>query len=129
MVQAVWPDPRTAPAVAEVAPPPAPVAKAAERVDVPIPLGPVVPGPKYNDLMTAVLYADRPAVGDLLQLGRWPDKPDSHGMTPLTAAAMLGDVSTAELLLKAGASPSPAVPIARERGDRAMTTLLERYTK
>jgi hypothetical protein len=146
LVQAVWPDPRAAP-VAKVAAQPvvvAPVpdakaseepkpvievAKAEESVVVPIPIEPLRPGPKYNDLMTAVLYADPETVGHLLKLGRWPDKPDSSGTTPLTAAAMLGDVKSAELLLNAGANPAPALEVARERKDGAMTALLQRYAK
>jgi uncharacterized RDD family membrane protein YckC len=149
LAQAVWPDPR-ATTVAKVAPQPltvaiapepqakpseepAPrvveVARAEEPVVVPIPPGPVRPGPKYNDLMTAVLYADADAVGQLLKLGRWPDKPDSRGTTPLAAAAMLGDVKSAELLLQAGADPAPALAVARERGDGRMTALLRNYIK
>jgi uncharacterized RDD family membrane protein YckC len=136
MVQAVWPDPRTAAVVAKV-PEQAPVEqakpveapKAAEPMPVVVIPGPTYPGPKYNDLMTAVLYADTDAVNHLLSLGRWADKPDSRGTTPVTAAAMMGDVKTAEVLLKAGANAAPAIPVARERRDRAMTSLLERYAK
>jgi len=116
------PPPRVeAPIVAKVAP------KAVD--EVPMAREPVRPGPKYNDLMTAVLYTDPEAVGQLLELGRWPDKPDSRGTTPLTAAAMQGDVRSAELLLQAGANPAPALAVARERRDAAMTSLLERYAK
>ena len=85
------------------------------------------PGPKYNDLMTAVLNRDAAGVNELIAFGRWPDKPDSQGVTPLMAAAMLGDTTNAEALLKAGANPDAAVRIARERRDSAMTALLERY--
>lgn len=116
------PPPRVeAPIVAKVAP------KAVD--EVPMAREPVRPGPKYNDLMTAVLYTDPEAVGQLLELGRWPDKPDSRGTTPLTAAAMQGDVRSAGLLLQAGANPAPALAVARERRDAAMTSLLERYAK
>jgi hypothetical protein len=86
-------------------------------------------GPKYNDLMTAVLAADPAAVQELLEFGKWADKPDSHGMTPLTAAALRGDRASAELLLKAGAEPVTALRVARERRDEAMTSLLEKYRK
>jgi hypothetical protein len=88
---------------------------------------PGIPGPKYNDLMTAVLYRDAAAVNELIAFGRWADRPDSQGVTPLMAAAMLGDTTNAETLLKAGANPDAAMPIARGRNDSAMTALLERY--
>jgi ankyrin repeat protein len=106
---------RVEPAPARAAPPPAAVVRA------------TTPGPKYNDLMTAVLYRDAAAVSELIAFGRWPDKPDSQGVTPLMVAAMLGDTTNAEALLKAGANPDAAMPIARERRDSAMTALLERY--
>jgi ankyrin repeat protein len=86
-------------------------------------------GPKYNDLMTAVLYKDAAGVNELLVFGKWPDKPDSRGMTPLMAAALLGDLGNAESLLKAGAEPSRAMALARDRGDGAMMTLLEKYSR
>jgi len=133
MVQAVWPDPRPAvaakeapAAVAQAEPPPA---KAEESVVVPIARGPAVPGPKYNDLMTAVVFSDAAAVSELLAFGKWPDKPDSRGVTPVSAAALLGDVKTAELLLKAGANPAPALTVAKERKDAPMTRLLEQYAR
>jgi uncharacterized RDD family membrane protein YckC len=86
-------------------------------------------GPKYNDLMTAVLAADPAAVQELLEFGKWADKPDSNGMTPLAAAALRGDRTSAEALLKAGADPDRALRIARERRDEAMSSLLEKYRK
>jgi len=134
--------PKTAPLerVAAVKPAPAPspapdekpraAAPAAARVAAPPPVSearPGTPGPKYNDLMTAVVLRDAAAVSELIAFGRWPDKPDSQGVTPLMAAARLGDATNAEALLKAGANPDAAMPIARERRDSAMTALLERY--
>lgn len=133
--------PKTAPVqVAAVKPAPAPSPapdekpRAAEPAPAPVAAPPPAPeargrtpGPKYNDLMTAVLYRDAAAVNELIAFGRWPDKPDSQGVTPLMVAAMLGDTTNAEALLKAGANPGAAVRIARERGDSAMTALLERY--
>lgn len=92
----------------------------------PSPSGPVIT-PKFNDLMTAVLYRDAAGVDELLKLGKWPDRPDSNGMTPLMAAVMLGDAVIAEALLKAGANPNLALSVARERRDGAMTGLLERH--
>jgi uncharacterized RDD family membrane protein YckC len=84
-------------------------------------------GPKYNDLMTAVLAKDVVAVKELLKLGRWVDKPDSRGRTPLMVATAQDDVSTAEALLRGGASPRPAVRVAEERGNGEMVALLKRY--
>lgn len=84
-------------------------------------------GPRYNDVMTAVLYRDRNALAELLAMGKWVDKPDSRGTTPLMAAVMLGDGFIAEALLKAGADPNRAVPVARERRDQAMSALLQRH--
>jgi uncharacterized RDD family membrane protein YckC len=84
-------------------------------------------GPKYNDLMSAVMSSDVAALNELLAMGKWPDKPDSHGMTPLTAAAMRGDAASVEVLVKAGADSDRALAVARMRRDAAMTSLLERY--
>lgn len=88
-----------------------------------------LPGPKYNDVMTAVVVADPAALQELLALGKWADKQDSHGSTPLMVAARRGDRETVELLLRAGADATRALGIARERGDDAMTSLLEKYRK
>jgi len=99
-----------------------------------IPAGPVIPGPKFNDLVTAVLYRDAVAVDELITFGKWPDRPDSRGMTPLMLAAMLGDAPIAEALLRAGANPNHPAPgghtamsIARERKDSGMEALLQRH--
>ena len=89
--------------------------------------GPVVESKiRFNDLVTAVLYRDAGAVNDLLAFGKWPDKADSTGMTPLMIAASIGEAEIAEALLKAGADPRRAGPggqtaisIARERKDAA----------
>jgi uncharacterized RDD family membrane protein YckC len=89
---------------------------------------------RFNDLVTAVLYRDAGAVNDLLAFGKWPDKADSRGMTPLMLAAMLGDAPIAEALLKAGANPNrpglggdTAMSIARERKDTGMIGLLRHH--
>ena len=86
-------------------------------------------GLKYNDLMTAVLARDVAAVNELLKLGRWVDKPDSRGRTPLMIATAQDDVPTAEALLRGGASPNPAVRVAEQRGNGDMVALLKRYTR
>ena len=86
-------------------------------------------GPKYNDLMTAVLAKDPAAVNELLRLGRWVDKPDSRGRTPLMVAAAQDDLPTAEALVRGGASAHPAVQVAEQRGNREMVALLRRYDR
>jgi ankyrin repeat protein len=87
---------------------------------------------RFNDLVTAVLYRDAQAVNELLAFGKWPDKPDSTGMTPLMIAAQLGETQIAEALLKAGADPKrtgpggvTAMSLARERKDAALLGLLQ----
>src|SRR5512145_1166701 len=123
------------PAAETPAPPPVPSAEGAPPPAAPhiIP-GPVTPAPRFNDLMTAVIYGDPKTVAQLLKLGKWPDKPDSRGVTSLMVAAMLGDAASAETLLKAGANPNrpgpggdTATSIARERQNAAMVSLLERF--
>jgi Ankyrin repeats (many copies) len=91
-------------------------------------------GPRFNDLTTAVLYGDPKAVQELITFGKWVDKPDSRGVTPLMDAAQLGDAESAEVLLRAGADPnrpgpggSTAMSIARERSDSGLTGLLGKY--
>ena len=85
-------------------------------------------GPKFNDLMTAVLYRDAAGVAELLKLGKWPDKPDSRGVTPLMTAVELGDARTAEALLRGGANPMLAIPVAEEQRNGDMILLLKRYS-
>jgi hypothetical protein len=116
---AAKPEPEPKPEPVRVAPPPPPPA-------------PSVPGPKFNDLMTAVLYRDAGAVRELLAYGKWPDKPDSRGVTPLMAAVAIGERDIAEALLKAGANPDRSGPggetalsIARERSDAGLLKLLQ----
>jgi hypothetical protein len=118
---------------------PAPVIRpAAEEASEPAPRIRTVAGPvveskiRFNDLVTAVLYRDAGAVNDLLAFGKWPDKADSTGMTPLMVAASIGEAQIAEALLKAGADPrrtgpggQTAISIARERKDAAMLGLLQ----
>lgn len=90
--------------------------------------------PRFNDLMTAVIYEDPETVQELLGIGKWPDKPDSLGYTPLAVAIELGQRPSAEMLLAAGADPDKRAQdgrtprlIAREKGEPGLLALLERY--
>jgi len=65
-----------------------------------------VRSPKFNDIMTAVMYRDTAAAAELIELGWWVDRPDSNRVTPLMAAAWLGDLAMTQLLLKGGADPT-----------------------
>jgi uncharacterized RDD family membrane protein YckC len=131
-------EPEAPKAEPEAAKPAEPAAEAKPKPEprlVPVVLqGPSVPGPRYNDLVTAVLYRDAKGVEELLSFGKWADKSDSRGLTPLMTAAELGDVAIAEVLLKAGANPNrpgpggdTAMTIARERKDSAMVGLLQKH--
>jgi ankyrin repeat protein len=78
-----------------------------------------------------VLYSDREAVSELLDLGRWADKPDSNGLTPLMAAVLSRDAGMVRLLLERGADPNLQAPggevaleMARGNGDGASESLL-----
>ena len=90
--------------------------------------------PKFNDVMTAVIYDDEAAVKQLLDLGRWVDKPSSVGYTPLMAAVMRRNAGMLQLLLSRGADPNASGPdgvtalaLARERKDGAAASLLEQH--
>lgn len=111
---------------------PAPGPELLSTANVPVP-EPKVFMPKYNDLMTAVLKPDRAGAAELLDLGRWVDKPDANGVTPLIAAVRLRDTGMVELLLSRGANPNMSVrsgltplAIARLNSDAAMASLLQR---
>jgi hypothetical protein len=96
------------------APPPAPPA-AQPKPEAPAPAVAAPPSrpvrsPKFNDVMTAVIYRDGAAAMELLELGWWPDRPDSNGVTPLMAAAWIGDAAMTQLLLKGGADPNRRAP-------------------
>jgi len=137
--------PAKPPEPAKSAPAPVKVAESAPVVETPAKMehepapviravaGPVIESKiRFNDLMTAVLYRDAGAVNDLLAFGKWPDKTDSSGMTPLMVAAQIGETAIAQALLRAGADPRRAGPggqtaisIARERKDAAMLGLLQ----
>ena len=116
-------------------PEPAPVLATRPRIEpvaAPLPQ-PSALSPKFNDVMTAVLYRDRAAVTQLLDLGRWVDKRDSNGLTPLMVAAMIGDAGMAGLLLERGADAGLQAPggltaldFALKSGDSATMQLLRR---
>jgi len=88
--------------------------------------------PKFNDVMTAVMYRDAAAAKELLELGWWADRPDSNGVTPLMAAAWNGDVAMTQLLLNGGADPNRRGPggsvldYAGRGGDIQVVELLKR---
>ena len=89
---------------------------------------PIIVTTKYNDILTAVLRSDKDAVKQLLDMGRWVDKPGSSGMTPLMGAVMNRDAEMVKLLLEHGAEPSShALKQARKNKDAATVLLLERH--
>jgi hypothetical protein len=96
------------------APPPAPRAAQPKPVEpaavVVAPAPTRVRWPKFNDVMTAVMYRDVAAAAELLELGWWVDRPDSNRVTPLMAAAWIGDFAMTQLLLKGGADPNGRAP-------------------
>jgi hypothetical protein len=112
-------------------PPPPPKARpkpalASKPKPLPPKPAPVIGPLKFNDVMTAVVYRDLPALNDLLALGKWPDKPDSQGLTPLTVAALYGYEECVDALLKAGADPEPALRAAKDLHNPAIVPLLRR---
>jgi uncharacterized RDD family membrane protein YckC len=126
------PKPKPAPRKRAATPKPAPetvaAAPAAARPAAPAPAAPVVlAAPRYSDLMSAVMARDAAGVQELLAFGKWADKPDRHGSTPLMVAVGLSDAASAEVLLKAGANADKGMVVAQERRDPAMTALLQRY--
>jgi ankyrin repeat protein len=113
--------------------PPAPRVQAEPLVPLSRLSIPMQPGPRFNDIMTAVLYRDPETVSQLLSLGRWPDRRDSNGLTPLMVAAGSGDAAMVKLLLERGANPdlqapggATALEFALDRGDAPTTQLLQR---
>jgi uncharacterized RDD family membrane protein YckC len=109
------PEPVTVAAAADEAPKAAPPAPAPRPARPPVevttvPAAASAPMLTYNDIMTAVMYRDRAAAAQLLDLGWWPDRRDSNGVTPLMAAAMNGDAEMTELLLSRGADPQRRGP-------------------
>jgi hypothetical protein len=91
---------------------------------------PIINPPKYNDMLTAALRGDSDAVRQLLDLGRWVDKPGDSGLTPLMAGIINRDVKMVQLLLDHGAEPTvQALDLARKNKDAAIVTLLEQYNE
>jgi outer membrane biosynthesis protein TonB len=88
-----------------------------------------VTGLRHNDLMSAVLDSDVESVNALLRMGKWADKPDSQGVTPLMIAAERGDLKVAEALLRGGADGRSAAQVAQKRGDGDMMVLFARYRR
>jgi Ankyrin repeats (3 copies) len=112
-----------APAAVEAKPPPQAVAL--QKLDPP------AVSPRFNDLMTAVIYGDRETVAQLVGLGRWVDRPDSNRLTPLMVAVHLRDYAMVRLLLESGADASLQAPggeqaldMARASGEGAIEKLL-----
>ena len=66
-------------------------------------------------------------MNELLRQGKWVDKPDGRGVTPIMVAAERGDLRIAEALLRGGANARRAVPVAEKRHDAEMVRLLWRY--
>ncbi|MGC2047138.1 MAG: ankyrin repeat domain-containing protein [Gallionella sp.] len=98
---------------------PEPVATAAE---------PTIITPKYNDMLTAALRGDLDGVRQLLEMGRWVDKPGSSGLTPLMAGVMNRDTQMVQLLLEHGAEPTvQALKLAQKNKDAAMASLLQQH--
>jgi len=98
-----------APPPASPAEPRAPAPPAAAPVVAPVAVAPPsrpARSPRFNDVMTAVMFRDAAALSELLELGWWVDRRDSNGLTPLMAAAWNGDAALAQILLKAGADPN-----------------------
>ena len=84
--------------------------------------------PKYNDMLTAVLRGDKEGVKQLLDLGRWADKPGTSGLTPLMAGIMNRDTQIVQLLLERGAEPTvQALNLAKKNKDSAIVSLLEQH--
>jgi uncharacterized RDD family membrane protein YckC len=104
------------PAALVTEPPAPPPARPAETPAPPAPAAAPAPAltpmrsPRFNDVMTAVMYRDTAAAAELLELGWWVDRPDSNRVTPLMAAAWLGDHAMTQLLLKGGADPTLRSP-------------------
>jgi len=92
---------------------------------------PPVKTPRYNDVMTAVMMRDPAGAVEGIAAGFWVDRSDSNGVTPLMAAAMLGDAAMVQLLLRHGANPNrnaaggSVLDFAGRSGDAKVVQLLK----
>lgn len=110
------------------------VPRLAAESATPVPAAPprMVITPKYNDVMTAVMYRDAAAITQLLDLGWWVDRPDTNGVSPLMAAAWNGDLALVQLLLERGANPNlrarggSVLDYAGRSGDATVIELVKR---
>jgi uncharacterized RDD family membrane protein YckC len=108
----------------------------AVEAPAPVPAAPlrmgVVVTPRYNDVMTAVMYRDAAGITQLLDLGWWVDRPDTNGLSPLMAAAWNGDAALVQLLLERGADPNrrarggSVLDYAGRSGDGAIVEMLKK---
>jgi uncharacterized RDD family membrane protein YckC len=111
---------------------PRPAAEVATPISAALPRMGVVVTPKYNDVMTAVMYRDAAAITQLLDLGWWVDRPDTNGVSPLMAAAWNGDAALVQLLLERGADPNgrarggSVLDYAGRSGDGAIIEMLKK---
>jgi Ankyrin repeats (3 copies) len=117
--------------VAQAPTTPTPAMSAPQATLAAVRSGPAPVTLKYNDVMTAVLYGDREAVTQLLDLGRWVDKPDGNGLTPLMAAVLARNEDMVKLLLDHSADPNAQAPggevpleMAQKNGDGEIESLL-----
>ena len=86
---------------------------------------PRVVAPKYNDVMTPVVFRDLAGLQQVLALGKWPDKPDSLGRTPLFVALEGKQHDVAQALVRAGADPERTKVVAHARADRETLAAVE----
>jgi len=111
---------------------PRPAAQAPDPVPAVPPRRGVVVTPKYNDVMTAVMYRDAAGITQLLDLGWWVDKADTNNVSPLMAAAWNGDAALVQLLLERGADPNrrarggSVLEYAGRSGDGAIIEMLKK---
>ena len=114
--------------------PESPAARVAAATEPAAPARPMLPGPKYNDLMSAVVFGDQAAVLELIEFGKYVDTRDANGNTPLLVAVSRGYHGIAQLLLERGADPNASgdggmTPLAwaQKRNDTQAVALLQKH--